>query len=109
MALLQYFKFKKQKEHLPDPNGPLGQKIPSSKISSANACVCKLQVFDSNAHSEGNSSTTSQSWGCSTHSVNTSSKILNGRKASEIGTTATIWHYAKRYPNISLTNHSLKI
>ena len=37
MALLQYFKLKKQKEHLPDPNGPLSQKIPSSGISSANA------------------------------------------------------------------------
>ena len=37
MWLLQYFKLKKQKEHLPDPNGPLSQKIPSSGISSANA------------------------------------------------------------------------
>ena len=37
MALLQYFKLKKQKEHLPDPNGPLSQKIPSFGISSANA------------------------------------------------------------------------
>ena len=55
MALLQYFKCKKQKEHLPDPNGPLSQKIPSPGISLANACVGKLPAFDS----EGTSSTTS--------------------------------------------------
>ena len=47
MALLQYFKLKKQKDYLPDPNGPLSQKIPSSGISSENACVGKLPAFDS--------------------------------------------------------------
>ena len=59
MALLQYFKLKKQKEHLSDPNGSLSRKILSSGISSANACVGKLPAFDS----EGTSSTTSQSRG----------------------------------------------
>ena len=41
-GLLQYFKLKKQKDSLPaplpDPNGPLSEKIPSSGIASANAC-----------------------------------------------------------------------
>ena len=57
-GILQYFKLKRQKESLPsplpDPNGPLSQKIPSSGIVSANACVGKLPVLDSGSN-EGSS------------------------------------------------------
>jgi len=44
MVLLKYFKFKTTgKQPLPDLNGgELSEKIPSSGISSANACVGKL-------------------------------------------------------------------
>ena len=43
MALLKYFKLKTSgKQPLPNPNGELSVKIPSSGISSANACVGKL-------------------------------------------------------------------
>ena len=102
MALLQYFKLKKQKEHLPDPNGPLSQKIPSSRISSANACVGKLPAFDS----EGTSSTTCQSQGPYTV-LTPAQKFDIGKRAAEIGTTATIRYYAKRYPDISLKETSV--
>ena len=47
MALLKYFKLKtSRKQLLPNPNGELSAKIPSSGISSANACVGKLLVDD---------------------------------------------------------------
>ena len=98
MALLQYFKLKKQKEHLPDPNGPLSQ-----KISSANACVGKLPAFDI----EGTSSTTSQSRGPYTV-LTPAQKFDIGKRAAEIGTTATIRYYAKRYPDISLKETSVR-
>ena len=43
MALLKYFKLKTSRTLLlPNPNGALSAKIPSSGISSANACVDKL-------------------------------------------------------------------
>jgi len=43
MVLLKYFKFKTAgKQPLPDPNGELSEKIPSSDISSVNVCVGKL-------------------------------------------------------------------
>ena len=42
MVLLQYFKLKKERQHLPDPNGPLSLKIPSSGISAANLYISKL-------------------------------------------------------------------
>jgi len=44
MVLLKYFKFKTTgKQPLPDPNGELSEKILSSGISSANACIGKLR------------------------------------------------------------------
>ena len=47
MALLKYCKLKtSHKQLLPSPNGELSAKIPSSSISSANACVGKLQLLD---------------------------------------------------------------
>ena len=43
MALLKYCKLKtSRKQLLSSPNGELSAKIPSSSISSANACVGKL-------------------------------------------------------------------
>ena len=43
IALLKYFYFKTTcKQPLPNPNGELSSKIPSSEISSANACIDKL-------------------------------------------------------------------
>ena len=90
MAALQYFKLKKQKDSLPDPNGPLSQKIPSSGIASANACVRKLPVLDSSSN-EGKGSSAG---------------------SSEMGTTATIryyrGYYAKRYPDICLKETSVR-
>ena len=63
-GLLRYFKLKNQKKplssHLPDSSGPLNQKIPSSGIPSANACVSKLPsklpIVDSDTSEGSNTS-----------------------------------------------------
>ena len=106
MALLQYFKLKKQKESLPsplpDPNGPLSQKISSSEIVSTNACVKKLPVLDSS--SDEGSSTSRGPYAVLTPAH----KFEIGKRAAEIGTTATIRYYAKRYPDICLKETSVQ-
>jgi len=56
MVLLKYFKFKiTGKQPLPDLNGESSEKIPSSGISSANACIGKL--LDSTSDDGGNKQT----------------------------------------------------
>ena len=105
-GLLQYFKLKKQKDSLPtpllDPNGPLSEKIPSSGIASANVCVSKLPVLDSSSN-EG-SSTSRGPYAILTPAQ----KFEIGKRADEIGTTATIRYYAKRYPDICLKEISVR-
>ena len=49
MALLQYFKLKKQKEHLPDPNGPLHESEDSVFWDFFGKCV-KRAVHGRNVH-----------------------------------------------------------
>ena len=108
MALLQYFKLKKQKDSLPDPNGPLSQKIPSSGIASANACVRKLLVLDSSSN-EGEGSSAGSSTSRGPYTVLTpAQKFEIGKRAAEMGTTATIRYYAKRYPDICLKETSVQ-
>ena len=58
MALLQYFKRKKERQHLPDPNGPLSLKVLSSGISAANLYVSKLLDKTSADTSNGECSVT---------------------------------------------------
>ena len=94
-GLLQYFKLKNQKEplpsYLPDPNGPLSQKVPSSGIASANTCVSKLPFVDSDT-GEGSSTTTPATHG--PYAVLTpTQKFEIGKRAAENGTTAAIRYY----------------
>ena len=105
-GLVQYFKLKRQKESLPsplpDPNGPLSQKIPSSGIGSPNACVGKLQVLY-NSSNEGSSTS------CGPYAVLTpAQKCEISKRTTEIGTTATIRYYVKRYPDICLKEKSVQ-
>jgi len=61
MVLLQYFKLKKERQHLPDPNGPLSCKVPSFGISAANAYVSKLLDSKTSDASNGECSLTATS------------------------------------------------
>ena len=55
-ALLKYFKLKtSHKQSLPNPNRELSKKIPSSGISSANACLDKLLDGDEKSSSKPDS------------------------------------------------------
>ena len=109
-GLLRYFKLKNQKEplssHLPDPNGPLSQKIPSSGIASANACVSKLPIVDSDT---GEGSSTSTPFTRGSYVVLTrAQKFEIGKRAAENGTTAAIRYYAKRFSEIPLKETSVR-
>ena len=53
-ALLKYFQLKTtRKQSLPDPNGEMSSKFPSSEISFVNACIGKLLPRSSDAYSRG--------------------------------------------------------
>ena len=86
IALLQYFKLKKQKDSLPDPNRPLSQKIPSSGIASANACVRKLPILDSSSN-EGEGSSAGSSACRDPYTILTpAQKFEISKRAAEMGT-----------------------
>ena len=81
MALLKYFKLKTSpKQSLPDPNRELSKKIPSSGISSANACLGKLLDGDEKSGSRSDSR--------GPYTILTPAQKFNIRKrAAEIGDT----------------------
>jgi len=100
MALLQYFKLKKERQHLPDPNCPLSRKVPSSDIPAANAYVSKLLDSKTSNASNGECSLTATR---SPYSVFTAAqKYEIGKRTAETGTMAAIRYYAKHYPDLSL-------
>ena len=108
MVLLQYFKLKKQKDSLPDSNGPLSQKIPSSGTASADRCVRKLPVLYSSSN-EGEGSSAGNSTSRGPYTVLTPAQNLEiSKRAAEMGTTTTIRYYAKRYPDICLKETSVR-
>ena len=75
---------------LPDPNGPLCEKIPFSAVSLANTKVTDvLEKRTSSSRGPYLALTPAQK-----HQV--------GKRAAECGTTATIWYYQKKFPDIPL-------
>ena len=98
MALLRYFKLKRERQQLPDPNGPLSLKVPSSGISAANLCVSKL-LDKTSGDSNGECSVTGAR---GPYTVFTpAQKYEIGKRAAEIGTTAAMRYYASNYPELS--------
>ena len=53
MVLLRYFKLKRERQQLPDLNGPLSLKVPSSGISAANLCVASSWIKPAGIVMEG--------------------------------------------------------
>ena len=103
MALLKYFKLKTSgKQPLPNPNGELSAKIPSSGISSANACVGKL--LDGDGPRDERDSGLRGPYKILTPAQ----KFDIGKRAAEIGTTAAMRYYAKNYPHLDLKETSVR-
>ena len=96
MALLKYFQLMNQKQPLPDPNGALSVKIPSSVISSANACVGKL--LNSTADSFGFGGKRNAKSRVPYTILMPAQKFEIGKRAAEVGSTAAMHCYAKNYP-----------
>jgi len=94
MALLCYFKLKRERQQLPDPNGPLCLKVPTSGISAANLCVSKL-LDKTSDDSNGECNVTGAR---GPYTVFTPAEI--GKGAAEIR-TAAMRYYASNYPELS--------
>jgi len=96
MALLQYFKLKKERQHLPNPNGPLSVKVPSSGIAAANLHVSKLLDKTNTSVSSGEAGTRGP---CAVFTP--AQKYEIGKKAAEMGTTSAMHYYDKNYPDLA--------
>ena len=96
MALLQYFKLKKERQHLPNPNGPLSVKVPSSGIAAANLHVSKLLDKTNPSVSNGEAGTQGP------YTVLTpAQKYEIGKKAAEMGTMSAMRYYDKNYLDLA--------
>ena len=96
-GLLKYFRREVEQKTveskvLPDPNGSLSEKIPSSTIALANNMV--QEILDEKATPRGKR-------GEYLH-LTPAQKFSIGRRAAENGVTATIRYYAKAFPNLPL-------
>ena len=86
MALYHYFK-RHPDEKLPDPQGPLSIKMPSSSIASANGEVRGVASQEPASRGAYSKFTSEQ-------------KAVIGKRAAEHGVAATIRFYAKKFPNL---------
>ena len=77
MALFRYFK--KEKDNLPHPHGPLAQCVPSTSIAAANS--------DSKERGHYEKYTPKQ-------------KTMIGKRAAEHGVVAAVRYYIKDFPNL---------
>ena len=100
MALLKYSQLKNQKQTLPDQNGALSIKIPSSAISYVNVCVGKLLNSMADSFGDGDKRNTN-SRGPYTILM-PAQKFEIGKRAAEVGSTTAMRHYAKNYTAFEL-------
>ena len=106
MALLKYFQLKNRKKPQPHPNGALSVKIPCSAITSANVCVGKLLNATANSLGDGDKRN-ANSRGPYTILM-PAQKFEIGKRAAEVGSTATMRYYAKNYPALELKETSVR-
>ena len=102
MSVLQYFK-KQQKptsslseDNLPDPKGPLSEKIPSKAILTANEKVTEVLK-------QGEKSVRGPY-----HTLTPAQKLTVGKRATEFGTTAAMRFFAKKYPQLPLKETTVR-
>lgn len=97
MSLLNYFRPIREKIGLPDPSGPLSSTVPSSSIAACNAEV--IAVLEKVA-----SSGVKQPY-CK---LSPAQRYEIGKKAAEMGTTSAIRHYKRKYPDLRLTEPTVR-
>ena len=93
MALLKYFK---KSTVLPNPDGPLSDRMPSSAIISANKEVESLLTQVKDGSSSAQSTTVTRKRGCY-HSYTEEEKTRIAKWAAEFGVASTIRHFSKEF------------
>jgi len=99
MSILKYVRPLKQKSDLPDPVGPLSEKVPSSAISAASKKFIKAldDAQESKKRSRG-----------PYLSLTPAQKYEVGKRAAEHGVTASMHYFAKKYPDLNLKESSVR-
>ena len=103
MSILSYLKViskspsDQKHSDLPDPTGPLSEKIPSSTIATVNAKVTSAVERPAGAGSRGPYS-----------HLTPEQKYRIGKRAAEFGVTSTLRHYSKAIPDLSLKETSVR-
>ena len=97
-GILKYFhhanNLHKDNDSLPDPDGELNKKIPSSSITSANSMV--NEVLEKSRGKRG-----------TYLALTPAQKYAVGKRAAESGATTKIRYYAKAFPDIPLKETSV--
>ena len=102
-SILQYFKRASAKsnatnsDQLPDPNGSLSSSVPPKAIELANAKVTKVKDRRSGGTRSGPYLIFSPA-----------QRYEIGKRAAEHGVTASLRYYAKKYPELSLKETSMR-
>ena len=108
MSILQYYTITKKSRSsdqlssssstLPDPRGPLSDKVPTDAITSANAAVAKaIKKSETSRKQKGPYLYLTYAQRC---------KV--GKKASASGTADTLRYYAHKFPKLRLTEPTVR-
>ena len=105
MYILQYFKHCSKNEvalpELPNPSGSLSKNMPSSSIAAANEAV-KAEILDCHQDSKKRGQYIKLT------TAHLAQRLEIGRKASEIGIASAIRFYKKKYPDLPLTEPTVR-
>ena len=105
MSILKFVRPLKQKgPDLPDPAGPLSEKIPSTAIAAANVKVEKALEEDKVKRSESRRGPRGKPY----LFVTGTQRFEVGKRAAEHGVTATLRHYKGKYPELPLSETSVR-
>ena len=103
-GILKYFhcanNSRKDNDGLPDPDGELSKKIPSSSITLANSMVNEVLEKPRGKRGTYLALTPAQKYAVG--------KRAAGKRAAESGVTTTIRYYAKAFPDIPLKETSVR-
>ena len=106
MSILKYFKpvCKKEKDFvLPDPSGPLSERVPSSSIEAANKKVSELIANPLESSSEQEVHPSQSKTKRKRYLILTPAQRYEiGKRAAENGIAASLRYYAQKYPELAL-------
>ena len=98
MALYRYFKVHSADSILPDPRGPLSNKVPSTAIASANEEVKNVVQQQAKLRARGPYT-----------KFTAEQRAAIGKRAAEHGVAATMRYYEKQYPNGDVKDSSVRM